>query len=165
MSDKLDELASDQKDRFDKIDTQFKELKEENVKLKGDVKRLEEDNITLKARVHDLELHSRSTNVRVFNFTPDNDNYNFEELATQLYNDVFLPVLQGAVSKGRLKEVPSRDRLILSAHPLPGKEGKPRPVICRLLNGFYRTLLLQCQKEFGKRARQLGFSLGRPPPP
>ncbi len=174
LSDKLDELAADQKKRFDKIDTQFKELRDENTKLKARVKQLEEDNSTLKARVHDLELHSRSTNVRVFNFKPDNDDYNFEELSSQLYNEVFLPVLQGAVSKGRLKEVPSRDRLNVSAHPLQGKDGKPKPIICRLLNGYYRTLLLQCQKEFGKRSRQLGLGLGlslpfaaataRPPP-
>ncbi len=164
LSDKLDGLSSDLKDRFDKIDVHFKELKDENSKLKDRVKHLEEDNTILKTKVHDLELHTRATNLRIFNFTPAQEDYNFEDLAEQLYSEVFLPVLLGAVNKGRLKEVPSRDRLILSAHPLQGKDGKPRPVICRLLNGFYRTLLLQCQKEHGVRSRRPGLDPSRPPP-
>ena len=140
--------------RFDEMAGIFKEMKEENGKLKERVSHLEEENTTLKTKLHNIEMHSRSSNIRIFNFTPENDDYSFEELASQIYDSVLLPILQGAVKKGRLRSVPSKDRLIVSAHPLPAREGKPRPVFCRLFNGYYRTLILQCQKEFGLRAHQ-----------
>ena len=163
LSDKMDALSEQQKERFDEIEEHFKELKTENASLKERVKLLEEENALVKSKLHDVELHSRSTSIRIYNYSPPNDDYNFEDLSDHLYNDILRPILQGAVGKGRLKTIPSRDRLIISAHPLRAKEGKQPPVICRLLNGFYRTIILQCQREFGVRATRSRESSGPPP--
>ena len=151
-------------ERFDELAGLLKELKKENSKLKERVSHLEKENTGLKSKLHDIEMHSRSSNIRIFNLTPQRDDCGFEELADQVYDSVLLPILQGAVRKGRLREVPTKDRLILSAHPLPGRDGKPRPIFCRLLNGYYRTIILQCQKEFGGRSSQPPGP-GRCPPP
>ena len=165
LSEKMDSMSTNINERFDELDKHFKELKEDNAKLKEKVSHLEEENAQLKIRNHDLEIHSRASNVRIFNFSPTNEDYHFEELADQLYEEVFLPILQGAASKGRLKSIPSKDRLILAAHPLHAKEGKPRPVICRLLNNSYRTIILQCQKEFGMRIMRSPSSAASRPSP
>lgn len=152
-------------ERFNTMENHLKELKEENATLKSTVKVLNDENTALKNKLHDVELHTRSNTVRIFNFSPINDDYSFETLSDQLYDEVFLPILRGASGKKRLKGVPSKDRLILSAHPLPGRDGKPPPIICRLLNGYYRTIILQCQKEFGRRSESPNpRDTSRPPP-
>ncbi len=152
LTDKLDALTTQMGERFDGTDEKLKQLLDENDKLKTDVKTLQDENTILKTKLHDMELHSRSTNVRVFNFTPQNDDYTFDNLTDNLYDTIFLPILRGAASKGRMKTIPTKDRLIVSAHPLPGRDGKSQPIICRLLNNSYRTVILQCQKEFGLRS-------------
>ncbi len=164
MSTKIKELFDE---RFDKMEESLKEMKKENSSLKNRVEVLEKENSSLKSKLHDLELHTRASNVRVFGLTPAVDDFNFEDLSEQLYKDVFTPILEGAVRKGRIKTIPPKKRLIESAHPLMGKEGKPRPIICRLVNGFYRTVILQCQREFGVRSRRQGPGPPdsvRPPP-
>ena len=99
-------------------------------------------------KIQNVEQHSRSTNLRVFNFNIKGNPNNYDNLVDQLYDSVFTPILAGAVNEGRIKNVPTRDRLITSAHLLPGKEGKPKPIIVRLLNGVYRAIILQCQKKY-----------------
>ncbi len=163
LTDKVDALSTKQDERFNEMNDHFQELKKENSELKKRVLLLEEENTMLKSKLHDSELHSRSANIRVFNFIPQGEDCGFEELSSQLYDAVLLPILHGAVRKGRLTAVPSKDRLIVSAHPLPSKEGRPAPIFCRLLNGYYRTLILQCQKEFGRQYSRVGIT-GRPPP-
>ncbi len=110
-----------------------------------------------------LEQHSRRNNLRVFNFEVDGDSNDCETLGDQLYEKALLPILRGAVAKKRIREVPSRDKLICSTHFLQGKEGKPKPVICRLVNNYYRTVILQCRKEFAPRGTS-SLSVNRAPP-
>lgn len=174
LTDKIDALSSDQKenftkisDRLDTLETRLKEVTDSNTKLEKDITSLQQENIFLKNKIQDLGQHTRSTNVRIFNFDC-NDDIDFDTLIDQLYDRIFLPILRGALSKNRIKTIPSRDRLITSAHHLPGKDGKPKPVICRLLNSHYRTIILQHQKEFGPRAmesvRPKTPGPARPPP-
>ncbi len=152
LSDKIDALSQQQSDRFDEMETLLKTCQDENNSLKETVSKLQDENTFLKDKVIKLEQHSRRNNVRVFGFDIDGDDRNADSLMDQLYNRAFLPILQGALSKGRLQEIPNRDRLIQSAHVLPGKEGKAKPVICRFTNNFYRTIVLQCKREFAPRA-------------
>jgi len=152
LSEKIDAMAEQHKERFDKIDSSLKELKEDHIKTKARVATLEQENVKLKTKIHDLELHSRSTTVRIINLQLTEDlTQDFVILSEVIYQEVFLPILRGAMDKGRLRDIPSREQLITMAHLLPGKEGKPKPVYCRLINNFYRTLILQHQREFGRR--------------
>ena len=106
----------------------------------------------MKNKLHSMEQHSRRNNLRVFNLPIDGDADDNDNLIDQVYDRALLPILRGAVSKKRLREVPSRDRLICSAHYLPGKDGKPKPIIVRLLNNHQRTVIMQCKKKIAPKA-------------
>ncbi len=166
LSDKLDslstQLSTQQTEHFDEMKKLVKGLKDENIKLKTTVDTLQEENQTLKSKLLNMEQHSRRNNLRVFNFEVDGDARDCEALGDQVYERALLPILQGAVAKGRLREVPTRSRLICSTHLLPGKEGKPSPIICRLIKNFFRTVILQCRKEFAPRG--IASVPGRNPP-
>ncbi len=151
LSDKLDELTTQQNKRFDDMEEMMKKIKEENTELKTTVSNLETENKSLKCKLNKLEQHSRRNNIRVFGFDIEGDDRNCDAVIDQLYTRALLPVLQGALSKGRLTEIPGKDKLIQSAHVLPGKEGKAKPIIVRLVNNFYRTVLLQCKREFAPK--------------
>ncbi len=148
LTDKIDALSEKQSERFDEMEALLKTCQDENKSLKVTVTKLQDENTMLKDKVIKLEQHSRRNNVRIFGFDIDRDDRNADSLIDQLYNRAFLPILQGAYTKGRLFEIPNRDKLIQSAHVLPGKEGMSKPVICRLTNNFYRTVVLQCKREF-----------------
>ncbi len=166
LTDKLDtlstQLTTQQTEHFEKMEELVKGLKDENTKLKTTVDTLQEENNMLKSKLLNIEQHSRRNNIRIFNFKVEGDEQDCEALGDQIYERALLPILRGAVSKGRLREIPSRNRLICSAHLLPGKEGKPSPIICRLVNNFFRTVILQCRREFAPRG--MVSAPGRAPP-
>ena len=155
LSDKMDELTTklttQQTEHAEKMETLVKGLKTEITELKSTVNTLQEENTQLKSKLLNIEQHSRRNNLRIFNFEVNGDPRDYDSLGDQLYEKALLPILRGAVAKKRIREVPPRDKLIISAHPLPGKDGKPKPIICRLRNNYYRTIILQCKKEFAPR--------------
>lgn len=154
LSDKLDTLTTSQNERFDNIDKSLEEIKTENQQLKKDVTTLQEENSFLKQKLQNLEQHSRSTNIRVLNLEIEGITDNYDSLVDQVYEKVLQPILTGAVTEGRLKTLPPRERLITSAHFLPGKDNKPKPIIVRLQNGVYRSIILQSQRKYGVRSDQ-----------
>ncbi len=170
LSDKLDALTEQQQKCFDDMEVLLKAVQEENSALKSEnsslsekVEQVQAENISLKDKINKLEQHSRHNNVRIFAIAVDGDDRNGDLLIDKLYNKAFLPILQGALSKGRLNEIPSRNRLIQSAHVLPGKEGKPKPIICRFTNSHLRSVLLQCKREFAPRLPGSSASTGPGP--
>jgi hypothetical protein len=98
-------------------------------------------------------MHQRSFNIRIFNFHLEGESNDTRNVMNQVYEKIMTPVLEGAVSKGRLAAVPAVDSLLETAHILPGKEGKPKPIICRFFNRFHRMLFLQLKKEFAPRGQ------------
>ena len=170
LSDKLDALSVQQTEHFEKMEKKVEELeklvkglKDENVELKATINTLQEDNLVLKTKLLHSEQHSRRNNIRILNFQVDGDARDGDALGDEIYEKALLPILRGAVSKKRLREVPTREKLICSAHLLPGKEGKPNPIICRLVNNYYRTVILQCKRDFAPRSAAPHPST-RPPP-
>jgi hypothetical protein len=109
----------------------------------------------LKTKVNDVEMHQRSFNIRVFNMELDGDNNNNRNVKQQVYDKLLRPVLDGAVTKGRLDNIPTAEQLLETAHILPGKDGKTKPIICRFYDRFYRTVFLQLRKEFAPRAKAM----------
>ncbi len=163
LSDKIDAIATNHNERFNALDTSLNEIKKENSELKKKVTTLQEENIALKQKLQDVEQHSRSTNVRVFNYNIEGDRNNYDNLVDELYDSVFTPILVGQVNEGCIKNIPTRDHLITSTHLLPDREGKPKPIIVRLLNGVYRAIILQCQRKYANRL-SAAHDPARPPP-
>jgi hypothetical protein len=81
------------------------------------------------------------------------DEENPFRLAETVYDKVFLPILQGALSKDLIPRIPNCEQLLERAHVLPAsKPGATKPIICRFLNRDYRAVCFRLKKEFATRA-------------
>lgn len=140
-----------QEARFDRLEKMLSDMQSENTDLKEQLKSSDEVINQLKERVNAVEQHNRANSIRIFNLPINGDNKNPDLVSQQLYNTVLLPILQGAVSKGRIPSVPTCSELIEIAHILPGKSDN-KPIICRLFSRNIRTIIMQLKKEFAPRA-------------
>ncbi len=163
ISDQLTTLTKQQEEKFENLTKLLEESKEEVASLKTTVENQSEEISTLKKKVHDLEQHSRQYSIRVYNVEIEGNASDPNNVVNQLYRKALLPILQGAVTSGRLNSVPDCDSIIETAHTLPGKEGKHKPIICRFFSRRIRTIILQCRKDSAPRAPPITNS-HRPPP-
>ncbi len=163
ISDQLSTLTKQQEEKFENLTKLLEESKEEVATLKTTVETQSEEISALKRKVYDLEQHSRQYSIRAYNVEIEGNSSNPNNVVAQLYRKALLPILQGAVTRGRLNSIPDCDSIIETAHTLPGKDGKPKPIICRFYSRRIRTIILQCRKEFSPRAQPVANSR-RPPP-
>jgi hypothetical protein len=150
------ERLDQQEARFDKLETFLRESREENRELKEQLRVKNVEVKQLKQKVNDIEQHNRSYNIRVFNLPIEGDKADTRNVMRQVFNKLLSPILQGAVERGRLHSLPGAEVLLETAHILPGKEGKPNPIICRFFNRYHRTLVLQLKKDFAPRIATTG---------
>ena len=161
MSAQLTELSDQFKtfttkqEEFDGSISELKKLlkttQEENVALKEKVKNQASEILELKTRINIVEQHNRSDCLRVLNVPIPGDNSDPVTVAHAVYKTALLPILEGAVAKGRLDSVPSCSALIKTAHILPSKS-EIKPIYLRLHLPHIKLMLLQLKKEFGPRA-------------
>jgi len=140
------------------------DLKNENKQLKAEVRdceqkivELNERNNILETRLHSLEQHHRGWSARVLNIPlkPEDETNNFR-VRDIVYHTALLPILEGAVQKKLLPEVPTADQLLEMAHVLPGKAGQPKPVILRFFNRNVRDVIFSMKKHYAPREKQSG---------
>jgi DNA-binding Lrp family transcriptional regulator len=164
--DKLDEIL-ERLSSLDSIEAKLERMekvleavKEENRSLKETVINQDKKIVELKDRLNNLEQHGRSFSIRVNNLALDGvDEREPTAVIKKVYDQVFMPILQGAVSKAAISQAPSCYEMIEMAHPLPGRGDKPKAIIVRFFNRNIKSLLFRHRKEFavktgdGPRAR------------
>jgi archaellum component FlaC len=135
------------------------DLKEENKQLKQEAKVTErklsdmnERNNQLENRLNSLEQHHRGWSARVLNIplSPDEEKDN-DAVAGKVYNLALLPILQGALERKQLHNIPSVEQLLEVAHVLPGKDGDPKPIIMRFFNRNTKDLIFRLKKFYAPR--------------
>jgi hypothetical protein len=159
---KVNQRLDNQDERFSALETMLSASQKENVLLKEQVLNKDHEIKQLKTKINNVEMHQRSFNIRIFNVFLDGDVNDTRNVANEVYDKILRPVLEGAVSKGRLSSVPAVEQLLETAHILPGKEGKPKPIICRFYNRFHRMLVLQHKKEFAPHGQSKNAACGPP---
>jgi hypothetical protein len=165
-SDKLDEIL-DRLTRLDNIEAKLSKMEDmlaatqaENAELKQKVLVQDKTILELRDKLNNLEQHGRSFSVRINNMSLAGvDERDPPAVIKAVYDTVFLPILQGAVTKQAISQVPRCYEMIEMAHPLPGKTDKPKAIIVRFFNRNIKALLFKFRKEFatkmgdGERAR------------
>jgi hypothetical protein len=145
-SDKLDEILH----RLESLDTITAKLasmeaklaatQEENKMLNVTVQAQDKKILELQDRLNSLEQHGRSYSVRVSSLELGNVNERDPPaIIKKVYDAVFLPIFQGAASKGTISQVPSCYEAIEMAHPLPARGDKPKPIIVRFFKPQYKS--------------------------
>jgi len=165
MSAQLSGLTA-KMDKIDVIESEVKSLRvllndlaNENKQLKADARdnerkmaELNDRNNRLEDRLNNLEQHHRGWSARVLNIplTPEEETDN-TKVRDVVYNLALRPILEGAVTKNLLQDVPSAEQLLEVAHVLPGKPGQPKPVIMRFYNRNIRDICFRMKKFFAPR--------------
>jgi hypothetical protein len=152
--------------KIDTIETEVKglrvllsDLKEENKQLKLEAKATEqklsdmnERNNQLENRLNSLEQHHRGWSARVLNVPLSTDEEKDNNVvANKVYNLALLPILQGALERKQLHNIPSVEQLLEVAHVLPGKDGDPKPIIMRFFNRNTKDLIFRLKKFYAPR--------------
>jgi hypothetical protein len=130
----------------------------ENRELKEVVIKQDAKIMSLQDRLNNFEQHGRSFSVRVHNLPLDGiDEREPPAVMKKVYDAVFLPILQGAVSNKAISHIPSCYEIIEMAHPLPGNQTGTKPVIVRFFNRNIKSLLFRHRKEFAEKIEQAGL--------
>ena len=145
---RLDEQAI----RFEKLESILAVTRTENSDLKIKLQNKDCEILELKTRINNVEQHSRSSCLRIFKLQIDGDEKDPVVVAGEVYQKLIGPILQGAVERKRLRYLPTADQCIVTAHILPGKENKAKPILVRLVSGHIRTLVMQLKKDFAPKA-------------
>jgi hypothetical protein len=164
-SDKLDTIL----ERLARLDTIEEKLanvesllaatQAENAVLKAKTEAQETTILDLKNKLNSLEQHGRSFSIRINNVPLDGvDEREPPAIIKKVYDTAFLPILQGAASKGAISAVPSCYEMVEMAHTLPGSSGRAKPIIVRFFNRNLKSLLFRHRKEFAPKGEIPGTS-------
>jgi len=143
-------------------------LREENIELRTALAQCTSEAERLRSKTHALEMHNRSFSVRINKYKVLGDETNLFNVRDQVYEKVFLPILEGARQSGKLETVPAAPELIEMAHVLPSREGATKPIICRFTSRILKSVIMSCKKDYAPRegtgAAAAAARQGRPPP-
>lgn len=138
------------------------ELKLETMeKLQSDVAILQSSNFKLAKEIEDLkrrdnerEQYLRASSIRVFGLQiPEKDKNNPIKVMQTLHNNLLKPILDLAVQKAEIEEVPTVYDLLETAHILPSSKGSSTPVIARFKSRPFRALVFKHKKTYFESLR------------
>jgi hypothetical protein len=131
--------------KLTKMEAQLDTIVAENKELKIMVSERDAEIRSLKAHLNSLEQYNRSWSIRVMGLPLSADEEkNPDSVKKKIYANVLLPILEGAVAAGDLREVPpNADSVLERAHVLRAKEGVAKPVIARFYERDLRALVFK----------------------
>ncbi len=149
----LEDIVKSYKADLANINKKLDTLLEENTQLKKLVADRDDEIAALKLQMNSLEQHNRSWSIRVMGLPLTAAEEKSSTLTKEkLYQSVVLPILQGAVAEGDLREVPPNgDSILEMAHPLRAREGAVKPIIARLYAREMRALLFKHKKAYAPK--------------
>ena len=119
--------------------------------MKSELRIKDNQIIELKSRINAVEQHSRSSCIRIFKLEIDSDEKDPVQVTEQVYYKILAPILQGAVDQKKLRYLPKAEQCIISAHILPSKDGKSKPILVGLVNAHMHSLVIQLKKDFAPK--------------
>jgi hypothetical protein len=139
--------------KLTKMETQLDNIQAENKTLKTMVAERDSEIFSLRSHINTLEQYNRSWSVRVMGFPLTQEEERSPDLVKKkIYDNVFRPILEGAITAGDLHEVPPNANMVLErAHVLRAKEGATKPVIARFFSRDLRALIFKHKKAFAPK--------------
>ena len=152
-------MITNYSDRFDKLEKIMKEVKDENKELKKEQKEMkrtleerDQEILRLRERLNDQEQYARSWSARVLGMQiPESDATDPIKVMRHVYARLLLPIFQGALQSGQLKNIPEPEQVLETAHILPAKPGAIPAIICRFYSRNVRAMVFRLKKDFAPR--------------
>jgi hypothetical protein len=163
LQQQLSELTKAFNKRFDKLEGILKEVKSENKALKKTLTERDSEILRLRERLNEQEQYARSWSVRVLNLKlPDEDATDPLKVMKHVYNNAFLPILEGAHAEGHIPAIPPCMELLETAHILPARQNSIPPIICCFFNRNWRALIFKCKRKHAPRHAPEATSRNKP---
>jgi hypothetical protein len=138
-------------DKVTDLETSLKAAAAENTSLKATVAKQDDEIASLKDALNSREQHARSWSVRLLNIQlPPGQESNNKVVMDTVYNNVLLPILEGAKQQKEISIIPECENLLDTAHILPGK-GTNKPIIARFFSRYWRSIIFRFRKDFAPR--------------
>ena len=105
----------------------------------------------LRNSLNEREQYARNWSMRCLNIPiPSNKETDTRTVMQCVYDNLLLPILEGARLAGTILRVPDCEALLENAHILPGKAGT-KPIICRFFSRYWRNLIFRNRREHAPR--------------
>jgi hypothetical protein len=158
LNKKLEEVLS-KLTLVEELPAQIAELKamletsrKEAADLRKTLQNKDSEIASLKLHCNNLEQYNRSWSVRIHGMAVSSEVEKSSKLMKEkVYNSLLLPILSGAVASGDLESIPSVNAVIETAHVLPAKAGKVKPIIVRFITREIKATIFKNKKEFAPR--------------
>jgi hypothetical protein len=154
--------------RFDAQEARFMELRSlltglqaENTSFRAALDEKEQEILGLRRKTNDNEQYARSWSIRILDLpVPKGQNASDTDVIMRLvFNQVLLPIFEGAVTRKLLPKIPSYNEILETAHILPTKPNQTAPIIARFFSRNMKSLVFRLKRDFGaKQTAPLGAS-------
>lgn len=167
LEDLKNELLNNFKLRFDAQEARLMDMRSlltglqtENTSFRAALEEKEQEILGLRRKTNENEQYARSWSIRILDLpVPKGLNASDTDVIMQLvFNQVLLPILEGAVNRKLLPKVPSYKEILETAHILPSKPNQTAPIIARFYSRNMKSLIFRLKRDFA--AKQTA-----PPPP
>ena len=162
ISEQLKEVRDKQDDHetsLNNLKQLLQEAKSENAELKKVNSELKAEQVILKEKINGLEQRNRAHCIRVFDLPINGDSSDNDNVSTQLYQKLLLPILTYAKNNGHIKAIPPLQDTIEVAHILPGQKTH-KPILCRFKQLAIKQTILHNKKEAAPRGPGRGDKPG-----
>jgi hypothetical protein len=134
--------------KLTKMEAQLDAIAAENKELKSMVSDRDAEIRSLKLHLNTIEQYNRSWSVRIMGLPLSAEEERCPvTVKNKIYSNILLPIFEGAVAAGDLREVPPDANSVLErAHVLRAKEGTTKPVIARFYARDLRALVFKHKK-------------------
>ena len=138
-------------EKISELEATIKATSTENVVLRNQLAHQADEIAHLKDCLNEREQYARSWSMRVLNIQlPPGQESNTSAVMNAVYQQLLLPILEGARESKEISGFPTCDALLENAHLLPGK-GSSNPVIVRFLSRYWRSVIFRFRKSCAPR--------------
>lgn len=146
--------------KVDSMEAAIRELKTENAALRADLSQKDAVIAVLKDQVNNLEQFNRTSTVRVIGLPVTRASAS-GQVNRAVYENLIVPVFQGAVEKGELAVVPPNTAVIEAAYTIPSR-ADTSVVILKFSSVLYRNVFFRYKKEYEQKTSIEGSTRERP---
>ena len=138
-------------EKISELEATLKTTSCENAKLRELLATQADEIAHLKDNLNEREQYARSWSMRILNIQlPPGSESNTMTVMESVYQQLLLPILEGARASKEIATIPSCDALLESAHILPGK-GSNNPIITRFHSRYWRSIIFRYRKTCAPR--------------
>ena len=138
-------------EKVTEMEASLRAANSENEKLRTTLTNQADEIAQLKDSLNESEQYARSWSMRILNIQLQPGSESDTQLVMDtIYQQLLLPILEGAKESKEIHTIPSREALLETAHILPGK-GSKKPIIARFFSRYWRSIIFRFRKNYAPR--------------